>query len=306
MKGIFRKILFGDAQIKEYATVNVNEIKESVYLKIGDNTIDVSQNQYLLCLEPLIFGIWLEKDKDIISGSGYYSCKMYFKHNKTILSALTLSLFKRIDENNGSLILLKLEKSRIYHLNVLKTRLLFRQFYKKPGVSFAQLKGFASAYSYPRRVRVISFRQGDYYNIFPMDLLGDISQSNKYVFGLRHSNTALEKIIETKKLVVSEVPHTYKETIYKLGSHHSAGPPPVESLPFKVINSKNFAFYVPEWADSYKEVNIKTTINLGSHMLLWGDVQNECTLKAATDHLYHIHYLLYLYHKHKGLTYPVV
>jgi hypothetical protein len=184
--------------------------------------------------------------------------------------------------------------------------LLFNKYYKKPQTSFNQLKAFASAYSYPRRVRVISFKDGDYYNIFPMDLLGEIKPGNKYVFGLRHTNTALAKIMHTGKIVVSEAPFEYKDVIYKLGSHHSTGAPLVENLPFKVITSENFGFYVPDWVNSYKEINITKTINLGSHMLLLGDVQHECELKKSTGHLFHIHYLLYLYQKRNGILYPAV
>lgn len=312
MKSIFRKILFGDTEIKEYATITVNdEIKERVYLKTDKSIIDISQNHFLLCLEPIVFGIWIKNGKDVspIEESSQY--KMYFTNGdggikRNTVANLTLDFFERINEKNGELVLLKLRKSNIYHINIIKAYLLYFKFYKKPKLSFAKLKSFASAYSYPRRVRIISFKQSDYYNIFPMDLLGDISEDNRYVFGLRHTNTALSKIIETKKVVVSECSFEYKDIIYKLGSHHSAGPPSVELLPFKVINSQNFNFYLPEWVDSYKEINILKTINLGSHMLLWGEVSNECVLKSSTKHLFHIHYLLYLYQKRKGLVYPLV
>ena len=47
-----------------------------------------------------------------------------------------------------------------------------------------------------------------------MDLLGEIPQSGKYIFGLRHTNVALPKIIETKKIVVSEVPYIYRTEVF--------------------------------------------------------------------------------------------
>ena len=53
-----------------------------------------------------------------------------------------------------------------------------------------------------------------------MDLVGDIPPSSRYVFGLRHTNVTLARIIEAKKLVVSEIPYEYKEIIYQLGKHH--------------------------------------------------------------------------------------
>ena len=117
------------------------------------------------------------------------------------------------------MLLLKLKSSKIYHANWITTHLLYSRYYKKPSLSFDKLKSFVAAYSYPRKVRIISFKEDDYFNIFPMDLVGDISQNNYYVFGLRHTNITLSKIIETKEIVVSEVPFEYKDTIYSLGKH---------------------------------------------------------------------------------------
>jgi flavin reductase (DIM6/NTAB) family NADH-FMN oxidoreductase RutF len=117
---------------------------------------------------------------------------------------------------------------------------------------------------------------------------------------------ALSKIIETGKVVVSEISFEHKDIIYQLGKHHSSIPPSLELLPFKVTTSENFGFYIPDWAESYKEIKIERTINLGSHMLLWGEVINQVTLKTHTSHLFHIHFLLYLHQKRKGFSYQLV
>ena len=47
-------------------------------------------------------------------------------------------------------------------------------------------------------------------------------------------------------------------------------------------------------------------MNLGSHMLLWGEEINEKNLGESTGHLYHIHFLHYLHQKTKEQTYPLV
>ena len=201
---------------------------------------------------------------------------------------------------------MKLKKSKICHTNFLKTLILFHKYYKKPGLSFHQFKSLVSAYSYPRKVRVVSFKKDDYYNIFPMDLIGEIASCNKYIFGLRHTNITLDKIIETKKIVASEVSFNQKNIIYQLGEHHGAGAPPILSLPFRTMLSRQFKFYVPEWVESYKEIKIIRTINLGSHMLLWGEVMNEEKISAPTGNLYHIHFLQYFHQKRNGFNYPLV
>src|SRR4030095_10468657 len=127
------------------------------------------------------------------------------------VAVLTLIFFDLIEEENGILLLLKVQSSKIYHLNLIKTYLLFSRYYKKNGLTFSKFKSFVAAYSYPRQIRIVSFRQDDYYNIFPIDLLGPIEQSERFVFGLRHSNLALSGIIKTGKLAVSQVPFQFKD-----------------------------------------------------------------------------------------------
>jgi hypothetical protein len=317
MKAFFLKMIFGEAVIKEYSTVKVDgEIREKVYLQTGAGgpILDVSTCHWLLCLDPIVFGVWAGKEQiAALDKKGGYT--LYFRDEacprgkdpgKNAVAVLQMDLLDKIEEEKGTLFLFRLVDCRIHPISFVKTRLLYSKFYKKPGLSFYKLKSFAAAYSYPRRVRIISFRGDDYYNIFPMDLLGDIPQAGRYVFGLRHTNLALSRIIEAKKIVVSEIPFGYKEMIYRLGSHHSTNPPSIGELPFGVIPSPDLRFWIPEWAESCKEIRILRTMNLGSHMLLWGEPVTETILKPATAHLHHIHFLYFLHQKKKGNPYPLV
>jgi hypothetical protein len=316
MKNLFKKIFLGDIEVKEYSTVTTDgAIKESVFFKTLNVTIDISEIHWLLCLEPIVFGIWLKKDEQITDLTEKTGCSMYFSDSSNIdfktakrnaVAIIAVEYFDKIEETEGTLYLLKLRESKIYHVNFVKTFLLFYKYYKKPKFSFKKYKSLIAAYSYPRRVRIISFRQNEYFNIFPMDLLGEIPQSGKYVFGLRHTNVAHAKIIETKKIVVSEVPYIYKDTIYELGKHHSGAPPSLIALPFKTIQTESFGFLIPEWIDSYKEIKILKTKSLGSHMMLWGEIVNEKILKQSSGNLYHIHFLLYYHQKLKKEGYPLV
>ena len=316
MKKLLRKILLGDTEISEYSTVTVaGEIKERVFLESGKFAIDISTIHWLLCLEPIVFGVWLRKDEHMIALNERAGFSMYFTDSpvddfkiakRSAVATITLNYFDKIDETRGTLYLLKLKKSKIHHVSFLKTFILYYKYYKKPKFSFQKYKSLIAAYSYPRRVRIISFKQDDYFNIFPMDLLGEIPQSGKHVFGLRHTNVALSKIIQARKIVVSEVPYVYKDSIYELGKHHGGAPPSPESLPFKVEPTENFRFEIPEWADSYKEVQILKTKNLGSHMLLWGEILHEKKLRESSGNLYHIHFLLYYHQKLKAADYPLV
>jgi hypothetical protein len=312
MKRLVRKILFGDSEIHEYLKITIpGEIREKVYLQIEEHLIDVSQHHWLLCIEPVIFGVWIDNKEFAAAISQRKKYKIFFNDSsydiadikKKSVAILTLSFFDSIREKNGVLLLLKVTKTRISHLDFIRAYLLFSRYYKKNGLTFSKFKSFVAAYSYPRQIRIVSFRHDDYYNIFPMDLLGPIEQSERFVFGLRHSNLALAGIIKTGKLAVSQVPFQFKDTIYQLGKHHSSQPPPLHSLQFDVVTSKNFEFHIPAWAENYKEIKILATKNLGSHMLLWGESKETTVVNDKAQHLFLIHFLHYLRQKKRGETY---
>jgi hypothetical protein len=312
MKKFFKKILFNDTEVTEYSTITIDEeIFETVYLETKNKSINISQNHYVLCLDPVVFGVWFENKigQNSISESDVLKISFYnlpHKINRNRIAVATVEFIDKIEEEDGTLFLLKLNSCKIYHANILKRLILFYRYYKKPQLSFQYYNSLITAYSYPRKVRVISFKEGDYYNIFPMDFVGDIQSANRYVFGLRHTNITLARIIETKKMVVSEFSFEQKDTIYQLGRHHGSNPPSLASLHFKTMLSRQYKFYIPEWVDSYKEIKIIKTINLGSHMLLWGEIINEQKIKPASDNLYHIHFLQYFHQKANGLNHLLV
>lgn len=303
----------GDTVFSEYSKITAeDDLMQKVWLRLDGNFMDVSSNHWLLCIEPIIFGIWLGEEHNHVNYQTKTEWGLYFggspgkKQINSPETELKLVLFESIPEDTGTLFLLKLTKSKIHHVDFIKRYLIFFRYYRRDGLSYRRFKAFVSAYSYPRRIRLVSFRQDSYYNIFPMDLVGDISQRQRYVFGLRHTNVALSKIIETGKLAIAEVPHQYSNLIYQLGKHHSGNPPPVNTLDFDIISTRNFSFHFPAWVESYKELRILRTLNMGSHMLLWSEVTESETLTNSSEHLYLVHFLHYLEQKNAGRKYTLV
>jgi hypothetical protein len=72
------------------------------------------------------------------------------------------------------------------------------------------------------------------------------------------------------------------------------------------MESNEFEFHIPEFAERYFEIKINETKNLGSHMLMWGECVNRVEFKSGPGHLYHIHFLHYLYQKRNGYSYRLV
>ncbi|HTR31368.1 MAG TPA: hypothetical protein VMH27_18980 [Puia sp.] len=322
----YGNLLTGERVIRDFVTVGADDrLRERVYLAADGRVWDVSGNQWLLGLDPRVIGIWVEKNGDLAEDPGGRISYTLYVHEDVpmrvatgagkpagdvsgkVLGEMTLEYSDRIADDNGILLLFRVKSTLIHHMGSLRARLLYRKFYRKPGVTFERLKAVAAAYTYPRRVRVISFCFGsDHHYIFPMDLLADIRSAGRYLLGMRHSNQVLKQIMEVRKIVVAEAPAGYKQQIYKLGRNHSASPPPLDQLPFGVIKTREWGFCLPDWVESYKEIRIGKTTDLGSHMLLYGEWSEDVILRPPTPRLHHIHFLYYLHQKDGRLPYPTI
>ncbi len=316
---LYGKMLTGESVIREFVTVGAGDrLREKAFLTADGRVWDVTGNQWLLGLDPRVVGIWVGKAAERFVGKvgqapaedlgGRMSYRLDIRdEDGEVMGEMKLEYIDRIVEDGGTLFLFRVQSTVIHHIDPWRARLLYQKFYKKPGVSYERLKAVAAAYSYPRRVRVISFRFGaDCHYIFPMDLLADIRSAQRYLLGMRHSNHVLKRIMEVGQVVVAEAPAGFKKVIYGLGRNHSAAPPPIHELPFRVVATRRFGYCLPDWVESYKEITIDKTQDLGSHMLLCGEWEEEVILKPATPRLHHIHFLYFLYAKEGRLGYPVV
>lgn len=300
--------MFGTDTVSEYVTIGTDSVLEKVLLIAGNISIDITVTQYLLCLKPIVFGIWLtdENIKAALDTAKKISIVFYIPGKKRIVARVKLSgTGATIAVKEGHLYLLKAVATNLSHINAFSTCLLYHKHYKKPGWPFDAYKALAAAYSYPRKVRLVSFKTDGYFNIFPMDLVGAV-HNRYFVFGLRHSNIALTRIITTGKIVVAEIGAAHKTAIYQLGKHHSSIAVSVTALPFPVLLTDHFGFYIPEWTESYKEIQLIHTVDLGSHMLLWGEVIAERQLNTASPGLSHIHFFEWLQLKNNGFKYQLV
>jgi hypothetical protein len=315
MNSAFWKMMFGEVATREYYAVRIDGgIREKVYLTGGAGmpVLDISSTHWILCLYPVVIGVWAEKGrvKDLNAAITYHAyfrdgaCESGQDPAKDAFAMLRLDILDIIPKENGSLFLFRAFSQRIDHSSWIKERILYSKFYKKSGSTFRNMMCFAAAFSYPRRVRIVSFRDGDHYNIFPMDLLGNIAGTDGFVFGLRHTNPSLARMIATKKVVVAEAPFGYKSLIYQLARNHGVSPPPVDQLPFGVVASARLGFWLPDWVEHYREIQIDKTIDLGSHMLLSGTCTGEYDLAPSSPGLYHIHALRFLRWRSLGVGYP--
>lgn len=298
MKKALKKLLYGDITITDFVSIP-EPLDEKVILKIKAQEFDVSDFHWLVCLQPMIYGVWLTLKQLESWPDENHEINFEFLSGKKVLARVKLVLAHRIGLDGGSLYLLKQTSCSIYHSSSLEAYFLYKRFYKKPELPQEKFRSLVAAYSFPRKVRLVSIVKNDYYNLFPMDLLGPVAGTNKFIFGLRHSNISLNKIIAGRKIAVIDFSFSHKQEAFALGKHHSSSPLPISKLGFSVLKTRFFEFPFPEWASAYYEIEVQRSLNLGSQMFLLGEIKYHEERIKNSNGLYEIHFLYFLYLKRK-------
>jgi flavin reductase (DIM6/NTAB) family NADH-FMN oxidoreductase RutF len=290
MKLLIKKLLFRTLYPKPFFGVRIfnGQIEEKVFLQKNSLELDVSDRHNIVCESPFCIAIWVDKDdlREFDTGK----MKLRIEKKRKLIALLNIRLKKKLEQESGAILVLQIIKVRCYQLNLLHQFILISFFFSNKKHVYAEAEKYGAIYSYPRRVIVTSFKNDEYYNIFPMDFQGEFPEANIYLLGLKATNITVNKIIESKRVVVSTTEAIDTKTIYDLGVHHSKTPPKVENLPFNVEESELLKFPVPEFSSSYREIEIINSYKLGSHIMLVGKILNSKNLHHSYCSLYHVHF----------------
>jgi len=289
LKSLAKRILFGNHEAKIFPAVRIatGKIDEKVFLATPGHKLDVTARHCIVCHAPFCMAFWLTADEWAKTRADVVEISVATGERTD--AKLITSFLTTINVSNGLLVIVKAEAATCYQKNQLYQGFTRRYFKNKN--SPLEDTFYAAAYSYPRRVIAVSFRDDAYYNIFPMDFQCHIPQSDLYVLGLRTTNITLKKIIQSEKVVIGDTEGAALNVIYALGNNHSAQPPSLDQLPFTTSRSEVFQFHVPDFCASYKEVRLVGHHNLGTHTLLTGEIVNAHEGREGGSNLYHISFL---------------
>ena len=152
----------------------------------------------------------------------------------------------------------------------------------------------------PRPVVAVSYGSEEKGNLFPMDLIGPVSDG-WYVLGLHSSSPAIPIFKDIGKIAVSEMPVQARGTVYALGKNHREAYREVRKLPLPMARSQLFGIPVPEQALCVRELVVEQVENLGSHHLFVTSVKSIID-KSAGPRMTHIHRLYQQYLMRKGMA----
>jgi flavin reductase (DIM6/NTAB) family NADH-FMN oxidoreductase RutF len=301
MGKLINKLFFNKDKIQTFyiSRLHANEIAEKVYLKSGAYQADITSTNSMVCLDPFCMAAWLPAEQAALAGN--QDAEIHFVKGSRLNAVINVSLIEKMPTPKGVLFLYKVKKVKNHQLSVLHRLVLFAYFLRSKANTYYSRKVISAMYSYPRSIIIVSYKDADYCNIFPMDIHGYIQEEEMYLLGLRTTNVTLNKILTAKKVVVCDTNNVDINTVYDLGKHSSKSPTTPDHLPFKTTESELFGFPVPDFVGSYKEIEIITNKKMGYHMLMVGKVLNKKLVKDDPSSLYHIGFLQFQKGNYKSI-----
>ena len=177
-------------------------------------------------------------------------------------------------------------------------------FNKKPGNVFLPgnlYKQVQVAYAVPRKISLITINQGTLFNLFPTDLHGQIDESY-YLISLRRGGKAAQQVETTKKILISEIDSAFYKTTYALGKNHMQELKSKEQFPFSSVSSKILELALPQFALSYRELELIDSSDHGIHRLFLFKILGSRQIENKISTLSHIHNVYATWRYFKGLS----
>ena len=290
MRALIGRILFKNKSRKKFIPCRIpsSQVEEKVYF---DNK-EITWSHCIVCHDPFYLAIYSNAP---LSNQGTVTI--------TKGGGLATEVKVKLKESISSVHVFEITGAQCHQLPYWHQFILQKRYflYKKKD-TFLQGMIYAATYSFPRRVIAVSYRDNSYFNIFPMDFQCFIEKDNVSILGLRTTNTTLKKILESKKVLVSDSTSVDVNTIYDLGRNHSAAPPSVDQLPFGITKSKLFDFYVPDFSASYREFEIACHVELGTHTMMIGSLVNSEKRTSDQSFIHHVHFFEFVNSDYTELT----
>jgi flavin reductase (DIM6/NTAB) family NADH-FMN oxidoreductase RutF len=121
-------------------------------------------------------------------------------------------------------------------------------------------------YICPRPVVLVSVAGEHHNNLFPMDLIGAVSE-DRFTLALRSTNPSILTMRTTRRVAISDMPASLTPVIYRLGGHHKKSNVDWSELPFGMKKSSLFSLPHPSNALRVRELEILSCTEVGSHTL---------------------------------------
>jgi hypothetical protein len=308
LKNFFKKIISDGYDITDYVPVGVLKTEAKVFFEIDQERVtEVTDRHFTLAYNPLIVGIVLPVNwcANLPGTMSLHFVNGTFEHKHSILYLKYFKVVFSGENHPAELVLFRATGASNYQLDWLRRSAILAWRYVQNKIagkyfgtlSFALYKQYAAVFSFPRKVGLITVMREGSFKSFPVDLHGKVEGTNQYVWGIRHSNSAIQSILTTKKVVISTMPYTSYRSVYSLGKFGTSDETPAGTP----VATETWSYQLPGFISGYLEIELIHSEDIGSQRFFCGTIIFEKQFSEGRN-LHHIHLLQFLQMRDQYIT----
>ncbi|HZP06249.1 MAG TPA: hypothetical protein VFB43_15220 [Terracidiphilus sp.] len=271
-----KRVIYGDTLLPGEFTLGLHQPQSEVRvtLEAFGTSLDVTRRHTIACCAPFLLGIHLD------SGATLQTRDAVLRFSESSgdahrLGELRLAPVKHIPIYESELVLFRVLGSRNYCLPTFR---LWAHYLPAAYSNWRNLKSFdvkmssreirASyvAFIRPHPIALGSIQGDSGGNIFPMNLMGELSDSH-FAFALKDSRRPAHFIERLGRLALSNIPLSLCSTAFQLAANHKKESIDWGQLPFPLSESSTLRIPVPAAAGRVRELCVEQIHKLGSHTL---------------------------------------
>ena len=292
-----KRLAMGDSIFPQQVTVGMRDPQGeiSVWLHGLGALRDVTNRHVMACVDPLTIGVVFDPWWTVPSASEARLSLRFVERRgrKRLLGEIRLAGVGEPFGEDG-LRLFRVRGSSNYCLPRLRlwahfAYLWYRRwrFNNNPEIKITPREAhtMVAFFICPRPVVLVSVRLSEEGNVFPMNLMGPISEG-KFAFALNSTRHAAPIVVQAGRVAISNVPLTEAGLTKGLGRNHLKTSIDLSQLPFESRPSPTFGFPVPNFALRVRELEIESSQRLGSHTFFIARLVHDEQLAVAQEFFY--------------------
>src|ERR1700722_17639150 len=311
-----KAVIFGSASFPQQCSIGLRDPQSeiSVWLHGLGSPRDVTQNNVITSARPFTIGIGLERSPDPAEAGGTPLSLLFRERDgeQRLLGVIRLRLnevtaigldrigfFEILSCTNYCVPRARLW-ARYLHYGYQRWRSRAHPGSNVPMVG-REVHSVFVFYICPRPVVLVSVVDGNFTNIFPMDLIGPIGGQH-FTLALHATSTAVSLMERSRRVALSGVPVEQISIAYALGQNHKKTDFCWNQISFDLTTSPAFGLPIPEFALSVKEMEIEEVRVMGSHKLFICRTE----VNHLRSHGLQLSFVQGFYHARRQQTQPLV
>ncbi len=302
VRKVLKGLVFGSASFPQQCSIGLHDPQSeiSVWLHGLGQPRDVTQNNVIASARPFTIGIGLERSP-ISAEAGGTPLSLQFRERdgeQRLLGVIRLRLNEVTTVGLDQVGFFEILSCTNYCVPRARLWARYAQYgYQRwrsrthPGSNVPmvgrEVHSVFVFYICPRPVVLVSVVDGNFTNIFPMDLIGPVGMQH-FSLALHSTSTAVPLMERSRRIALSSVPIEQTSVAYQLGRNHNKTSVEADEIPFATTKSAAFALPVPCFALRVREMQIESVRTVGSHTLFLARTVEDCQLAEGLQ-LFFVH-----------------